>query len=400
MAILVIQVWAGRVVRYLSIATIVGLSSHTAHALDGDTFRPFVSYAHYYDSNLFRLAVNENPGRQRDERYSVLSAGLNLDWKPGRQQVIANATKTRVRYDLNTAFDSDGSDYQATWNWRLGNRLSGNLGASESLSQSNFDSVGLVNNQVTRERRFARGEWEFHPRWRVGLGTEESNNENSDLQSQDFTQKAHDLSLTYRTPKGSLMRFQARRTNAEYPNRQITSLFQIIDNSFTQNDYNVQGEWRVSGKLTGRVQLGHTTRAHPNFPLRDYSGLTGRLSGDWFPTAKTLLSLSAYQELGGADDINANFALRTGTSLSGVWIAREKWRLNARASFENRDFQGDTGIGLVRNDDTLSISLSVSYTPVRSVTLDVGLNAGSRESNISVEDYSFDSVFASVRADF
>ena len=53
-----------------------------------------------------------------------------------------------------------------------------------------------------------------------------------------------------------------------------------------------------------------------------------------------------------------------------------------------------------RNEDKLSGSLSVSYVPVRVATIDLGLQAGSRDSNIPVDDYIFHSVFVSVRADF
>lgn len=57
--------------------------------------------------------------------------------------------------------------------------------------------------------------------------------------------------------------------------------------------------------------------------------------------------------------------------------------------------------GLVqRDEDTLSGSLSLSYAPVRMATIDVGVQAGRRDSNMAVNDYTFRSVFVSVRADF
>jgi exopolysaccharide biosynthesis operon protein EpsL len=376
-----------------------------ANAHEGDTFRPFVSYASYFDSNLFRLAENESPATPRDDRYNVLSAGLNVDWKPGRQQIVANATKTLVRYNRNIFLDYDGADYQATWNWRLGNHLSGNLGASESLSQSSFDNLGQINNQVTRKRNFGRAEWEFHPRWRIGAGSEQSDNTNSAPSqiSQDFQQQSYDVALTYLTPKGSNVSLQARQSDAKYPNRQIFFLVPV-DNSYKQTDINLSGDWRVSGKLTARAQIGQSERKNANVPQRDFKGFTGRLSGDWYPTGKTLLSVSAYQELGSADDLNATSVLSKGASLNGVWLVREKWRLNAGATFVNRDFQGDPGGffsgGLRRNDDTLGASLSLSYTPIRAVSLDVGLSAGRRDSNKSDENYKFHSLFANVRADF
>ncbi len=401
------------------------------HAHEGDTFRPFVSYGTFFDSNLFRLADNESPGTPRSERYSVLSAGLNVDWKPGRQEIVASATKTRVRYNRNTIYDSDGNDYQATWNWRLGNRLSGNAGATQSLSQSNFDSVGLVNNQVTRKRRFGRAEWEFHPRWRIGGGIETADyaNSASSLVSQDVQQRTQDVVLTYRTPKGSSLRAQVRRVDAEYPNPQILAsvcsfLFfcppfpmnptDVADNSYKQTEYNLLGDWSASGKLKLRGQLGWVDRQYKNVLRGDFSGsppqlkdrpdfngLAGRISADWYATGKTLLSVSAYQELGGAQDINASSVLKKGASVNGVWLIREKWRLNAGATFENRDFKGDPGTTqLQRNDDTISESLSISYMPIEAVSVDVGVSAGRRDSNISVEDYQFHMLFANVRADF
>jgi exopolysaccharide biosynthesis operon protein EpsL len=388
-----------------------------AQAKEGDTFRPFASLGYFNDSNLFRLSDDESPGFPRDDRYSVLSAGLDVDWKRGRQQVVANATKTWVRYDRNTAFDSDGSDYKATWNWRLGNRLSGNLGANESRSQSNFDSVGLVNNLVKRKRYFGRAEWEFHPRWRIGGGLDETDNTNSDPSqiSNDFQQQTQDLTLSYHTPKGSKLRAQVRRIDAEFPNFQCVQnefpvCFAVADNSYKQTEYNLLGDWRVSGKLTLRGQAGWVDRQYenalrdysnffvPDFkPRPDFSGFSGRMTADWYATGKTLLSVSAYRELGGAGDINATSVLKNGGSLNGVWLIREKWRLNAGGTYENRDFEGDPN---QRSDDTVGSSLSLSYMPIRAVSIDVGVRAGRRDSNIADDEYTFNSWFANVRADF
>ncbi|MDP2025559.1 XrtB/PEP-CTERM-associated polysaccharide biosynthesis outer membrane protein EpsL, partial [Sulfuriferula sp.] len=396
-----------------------------AMAKEGDTFRPFVSLGDFYDSNLFRLDENESPGTQRDDRYALLSAGANVDWKPGRQQVVANLTKTLIRYDQNTFLDFAGDDMQATWNWRLGNRLSGNLGAAKSTSQSSFSDIGQVNNQVDRERRYGRAEWEFHPRWRIGGGLETTDNTNSapSQLSQNVQQQVQDMVLSYRTPKGSNLRAQVRRIDAEYPNQQTLGftigsvppfLFtQVWDNSYKQIEYNLLGDWRLSGKFTLRSQVGWVDRQYKNILRNDLGGaavlsersdtntLAGRASADWFATSKTLLSVTAYQELGDVSDINASSLLKTGASLSGVWLIREKWRLSLGATYENRDFKDDSGgTQLQRNDDTLGSSLSISYTPHSAVGIDLGTRSGSRDSNISGEDYSFHLLFVNVRANF
>lgn len=391
-------------------------------AHEGDTFRPFVSAGYFQDSNLFRLAKGESPGTQRDERYALYQAGLNVDWKPGRQQFLVSASKTLIRYDRNAFLDFDGDDLQASWNWRLGNRLSGQLGAAKSTSQSSFSDIALVNNEVDRERRFGRVEWEIHPRWRLGGGYDTTDNTNSAPSqiSQNVEQSARDVILTYRTPKGSRLSAQVRRIEADYPTMQVlqgTIFFaDLADNSFRQTEYNLLGDWQLTGKFKLRGQAGWVKRQYDNrfksapvifFPTLierpDFSGVAGRLSADWFPTGKTLVSGAVYQELGGASDINASSVLKRGASLKGVWLVREKWRMNAGVSYENRDFRGDPGTvpGLLRrNDDTVSGNLGLSYMPIRAVSIDLGVQAGRRDSNVAADDYTFRTLYLNVRGDF
>ncbi|OJZ17378.1 MAG: hypothetical protein BGP21_04945 [Thiobacillus sp. 65-29] len=416
--------------RYAALlAAAVALLAAPVHAKEGDTFRPFVSGAYFHDDNLFRLDKGEAPDLKRADRYGLLSAGVDVDWKHGRQQVLVNASKTLVRYDRYSYLDYDGDDLKAMWNWRLGNRFSGNLGASKSTSQSSFADIGLVNNQVDRERRFGRAEWEFHPRWRIGAGVETTDNTNSDpsLFSQDFNQDSYDILVTYRTPKGSTVRGRVRRIDSDFPTMKLLGLnpfpplAAVADSSYAQTDYTLLADWRFSAKLVLRGEAGWVDRKYTNAlkgsyapyepwmapyePLLvdrpDYSGFNGRLTADWYATGKTLLSLSGYQELGGATDINASSVLKRGTSVSGVWLIREKWRLNGEASYENRDFRGDMGAGTTQTeDDTVGASLSLNYTPIRPVSMDFGMRAGRRDSNISAGDYTFSSVFFSVRGDF
>lgn len=372
-------------------------------AKEGDTFRPFVSYTRYYDSNLYRLAESEYfllP--QRSDQYGILSAGLNIDWRPGRQRVIASASKSRVRFSRYTNLDYDGSDYQLKWNWLLGNHWSGQIGTTENLTQSNLsDQIGLpVNNQVTRANRFVRAEWQFHPRWSAGLGAESATSTNSTVQrsSLDFEDRSVSATLGYATPKGSKLRGQLRRLDGQYPNRSA-SLY--VDRVYTQTEYNLLGDWNVGGKLVAHGKAGYVKRENGTLSQRNFSGLAGRLSADYYPTGKTLLNWALYREIGNSDDVNATYQVNTGTSLGAAWLALPKVTLRANASFENRRFQGNTGYGgAQRNEDTSSGTLSLSYAPVHMGTIDVGVQAGRRNSSISVYDYTFHSIFVSVRADF
>ncbi|WP_237763327.1 XrtB/PEP-CTERM-associated polysaccharide biosynthesis outer membrane protein EpsL [Thiobacillus denitrificans] len=377
-----------------------------AQAKEGDTFRPFVSYTRNYDSNLFRLAESEYAlVPQRSDQYGVLSAGLNMDWQPGRQRIIASASKNQVRFARNTQLDYDGSDYQLKWNWRLGNHWSGQVGATESVTQSSFsDLVGLrINNQITRDNRFASADWQFHPRWNVGLGAAAATLTNSTVQQAplDYEDQSVSATLGYATPKGSKLRGQMLRVEGEYPHR-LPNTF--VDRTYTQTEYNLLGDWNVTGKVVAHAKAGYVKRENDTLAQRDFSGLAGRLSADYFPTGKTALNWALYREIANSDDLNATYQLNTGTSLGAAWRATEKITLRAGATFENRSFQGDTGLvvpGLQqRDEDTLGGSLSMRYAPVRMAIIDVGLLAGRRDSNMTANDYNFHGAFVSVRADF
>ncbi len=374
-------------------------------AKEGDTFRPFVSYTRYYDSNLYRLAESEyGLVQEKSDQYGVLGAGLNVDWQPGRQRIIAVASKSLVRFSNNPQLDYDGSDYQLKWNWRLGNHWTGQIGATESVTQSNFsDLIGQqINNQVTRENRFASAEWQFHPRWNVGVGAAAFTSTNSTLQQApaDYEDASVSATLGYTTRKGSKLRGQVRKVDGEYPNRPVT----YVDRLYTQTEYNLLGDWNLTGKLVARGKIGYTQRENDTQSQRDFSGMTGRLSADYSPTGKTMLTGALYREVSNSDDLNATYQVSTGASLGAAWLLTSKFTLRANGSMENRTFEGDTGLvipGLVqRDEDTLSGSLSLSYSPVEMATIDLGVQTGRRDSNISVNDYKFHSVFVSVRADF
>ena len=390
------------------LAGLMALLALPAVAKEGDTFRPFVSYARYYDSNLFRLSDSEIAAASQvfaktTDQYGVLSAGLNVDWQPGRQRVLASASLSQLRYSHYDSQDNDGYDYQLRWNWQLGNHWSGLVGATDIQSQSKYEDVqiGFVPNEVTRQRQFASANWLFHPRWQVGMNVDRSDVANSAPAQfiSDYEDQSMGATLTYITPKGSRLSGQLRKVDADYPNRVLG----VIDNSFSQTEYNLLGDWRSTGKLTARGRLGYVQRDYPNVPARNYDGFNGRISADYFPTGKTVLNLSVYRELGNSNDANATYSLDTGATLGAAWLATNKITLRANASYENRDFQGDPGViilGTTRNEDTLSGSFSISYVPIRMATIDLGWQAGSRDSNIAVEEYTYHLFFASVRADF
>jgi exopolysaccharide biosynthesis operon protein EpsL len=394
-------------------------------AKEGDTFRPYVSYARYYDSNLFRLAEGETAQVVENgsivpvtldtasDQYGVLGVGLDVDWKFGRQQIVASLSETRVSYEKYSSLDYDGQDYSGTWNWRLGNHWSGQLGVRETVTQTSFGDyqnftivngkpfILAVTNLVTANRQYASAEWELHPRWRAGGGAAWVTSENSRLQQryQDYENNSQYLYLTYLTPKGSKLRGEVRYQDAKYPYRELVAS-SLIDNSYTQSEYNFFGDWTVSGKLLTHLKLGWVNREFPNVTTRDYSELAGRATVDYFPTGKTALTLAVYREPAPVETANSSFLINAGTSLNAAWLLSDKITARASASYVEGTYQLIQPGLPQRIDDTRSGSLSLSYTPLPMATIDIGLQGGNRNSTYSNNDYAFHSVFMNVRADF
>jgi exopolysaccharide biosynthesis operon protein EpsL len=393
-------------------------------AKEGDTFRPYVSYNRYYDSNLFRLAEGESSYvvengtyevvtlDSASDQYGVLGVGLDVDWKFGRQQIVASLNANRVNYAKYSSLDYDGQDYRGTWNWRLGNHWLGQLGASESVTQTSFSDLQSFNvngtpvflavtNLVTRDRQFASAEWELHPRWRVGGGGDWVTSDNSRLQQryQDYENNSEYVYLTYLTPKGSKLRGEFRYQDAKYPYRELVA-GSLIDNSYTQSEYNFLGDWTVSGKLLTHLKLGFVDRQFPNVVARDYSELAGRATVDYFPTAKTTLTLAVYREPAPTEDANSSYLVNVGTRLNAAWLLSDKITARASASYVEGTYSLILPGVPQRIDDTSSILLSLSYTPMPTATIDIGLQGGNRNSTYPNYDYAFHSFFMGVRADF
>jgi hypothetical protein len=121
---------------------------------------------------------------------------------------------------------------------------------------------------------------------------------------------------------------------------------------------------------------------------------------DYFPTGKTAVTLAVYREPAPVDDANSSFLVNAGASLNAAWLLSDKVTARAAASYVQGTYQLILPGLPQRVDDTLSGSLSLSYTPLPMTTIDLGLQGGNRDSTFSSNNYAFHSVFMSVRADF
>lgn len=364
-----------------SLVVSVYCSTATVSALAKDGIYPFVSYTANYDSNVFGLS-NESlypllTGRADGGDISqTLTAGVNLGSTLARQRLDLSAGLSRTRYSNFNTLDHDGRNIRGTWNWVLGNHLSGNIGAStlRSLTPlSNFSE--LARNLRTIRNANADGAWQFHPSWNV-RGAVSRYTVAYDLESQRYGNIEEDRSeigMNYLARSGSSVGLMLARVDGAYPDR---ARFTRVDESYSQDEARARVSWIVSGKTKVQLSAGWVSRHLSGARSAGYSGPGGRLTADWAVTGKTSLNASVWRELASSDDVVAPYSVNQGVSLAPAWRMSEKVTLQGALRYEKRDFEG----GAAQLADTnRTASLTVSYSPLPSSLIQLSVFTTDRE---------------------
>lgn len=341
------------------------LLSTAASAGEGDFLRPLVNAAYYYDSNIFRFAgdfeVPLNIGGEatgnkiQSVNYALLGAGLLLDWQQGRQRIQSRALVNTAKFSRYEAIlDYDGYDLNARWDWQLGNRWRGQLGAERTKTLGSYDNVvGVTSNTRTVSRYNLRAVRDLHTDWQAEARYNRNSSKYSSDKSRDVDVDAFSLGV-YRLG-GTLQRMglELRYSDVQRPNKTVT-----------QSDATEWGlfgvaTWQPSGKTRLRGRLGYINREYESAGARDFSGLEARLDADWAPTGKSVVSAAAYRELNESDlGTTNNYAEVTGIDLSGQWQVLPKIGVGPFLRLENRSYDG-TSV----DDDNLSYGLRANYQP-------------------------------------
>lgn len=363
------------------------LLSLTAHADDGDTFKPYASVNYVHDSNLFRVANDViTPGNgSTAEQYHTLTAGMNVDLPLSRQVIRARAELSQTRFDTYKQLNYDGRDLLLQWSWLVGNNAHGDVGVSEVRSQGSLYGLNQqVNNVRTQRRRFFNGTVKLDSHWQVNAVAAHTFNTTPTQNVLDFTEDSLGLGLQYQTRMGTLFEMSNNVSKGDYPNRQIVGTTPV-DNSYKQMTPSIGVTLQPTGKIRLQTKLGYTQRTYSDVPRRNFSGITGRLSTDWFPTGKTALNLVLYRDIGAYDDSNTSYTLNNGMAIGVTWFGSAKTTLNFSVSRDVLEYDGDPGFipstGPVRQDTVTGLQVSLKYLATRKMTVTGALQTGERTSS-------------------
>lgn len=364
-------------------------------------FRANTSLVH--DSNLFRLPSGANTqaltGRSSaSETIRVTGVGVNLNKAFSLQQFEVDLSLSKYNYSNFSFLDFTAVNYDAQWRWAYTPRLRGNLRTSRDQSLNNYTDFQGFNIRNIRRDHDTRldATYELDARWRVSGGLSETGRTNS-VQANgvaDYRQTTGDVGLRYVVPSGSSIGYTLRSSDGSYTSNRTIPSVGLYDNQYSQTDNELRADWAFSRDSQAQLRLGHRSRSHPNYPQRNFSGMTGGASLNWTLSPKTALVASWTRDLGSFETGDFNFTQSDRIALRPVWQFSPKLNLRGELAFGTRDFRG-TPTGLVtlqRRDHTRDASVSVDWQPYTFLSLSAALQSARRTSSLAGFDFNSQSI--------
>ncbi len=398
--------WLSLLVATCSTAWVGGV-----RAGEADVFNLNLSQSVMHDSNVFRLSdgLSLQPQIGTDQRadtISVTSVGVAMDKLLGRQRLRADLNASQVRYAQFNFLDYDGSDIKGVWNWVLGNRWHGEIAFSRNESLTGFsDFRSPVKSLNTYQRLSYGANYWLHPDWSVGVSTFQARSDNSSQlrETGQFETNGVEAVVDFMPRNGNSLDLRLRRTKGDYPNRELTPNG-LVDNSYSQDEIEGNLGYRLTGASRVDALVAGVKRNHKQVKVRDFSGVTGRLSWSWLVSGSTQMNITTRREIGAQDDILSSYVVTRGIGFGATWMPTAKTSIQVAAERRVRDYLGDPVAILSsiekRKDRLNVVSLSVSYVPITSLRLGMTLSNEERESNYSGISYRDKVVVANAQFSF
>jgi len=388
----------------------IALPGH-ALALWGDQIEIFGAETITYDSNVFRISSGADPNTtinssRKSDWSSLTQVGVNLNMPVGRQRIQAGYSYNFWRYDRFKQLDFEGYDARALWLWQLGNDLSGQLGYTESKALSSFTNFSTTTpNQLKTDRAFVTAAYMLTPSWRLNAGADGAEQRNGDpaRRVNDVDIAGFDAGVTYISRAGNQIGLALRTEDGNYPNNQVVGGIPV-NNSYTQNTAALVMDWTFSPQSHLNVRGGWVERKYDQVPARNFDDTTGRVQFDWRPTGKLTITGIVLKEISPIEDIQTSFVLVRGFSLRPHWQITEKTALGLSLDAVERRYLGDPGlvVGVTapREDRIRGALLSLTWQPLRNVSVIGSALRESRSSNIQFGDYDVTVISARARIAF
>lgn len=357
-------------------------------AAPGDTVQAYVSASITHDDNLLRLSSVQPAAADTVKQGS---AGVKVDWKQSRQEVLLDASFNKTIFTRFTSLNYQATNIQSRWNWQLGNSLSGDIGYNRNTTLGSFTELQqLANTLNTRQNEYFDGAWQLMPLMRLNGSVSHSdyNVPSDSVYGNDYM--SYTVGTYFTPPSGNEIGIRGTRQIQRYPVLQVIS-GTPVDNGFTQNQLLATINWLYSGHIRVNGQAGIVNRNHNQFPERNFNGKTMRGTLTWLASGKSQVNLTAWNEIDPYEDLTTSYTQSKGLSLGPTWTPTGKLAVTALMQKLNRDFLGNPSYiinpGPIRQDTVNTASLSINYQPMPALNIASSIQIEHRTSNQLYVDY-------------
>jgi exopolysaccharide biosynthesis operon protein EpsL len=376
---------------------ILATASWTAHAQfgsagDSSTDNPFkvftvlVDGSVTSDSNLFRRPE----AFAQSDTISTGKLGFRFDKSYGQQHFELEVAKTITKYEKFKYLDFDALNYNGSWQWHLGPRISGKLSASRSESLAPFeDTLGTQRNvRITQNQAFDL-DGQIGGGWHLLLGTAQNDQKSEQStvvnRTPDFRSTSANAGIKYQTKAGNAITARWQTTEGEYINNPVGAL----NSDYTENLSELDAEWKITSNSTIKAKLGWLERDNADVTRRSFSGPSSSLNYSWTSAGKLGLNLSAARKASPLQTAGASYKEDSTLTISPTWRTSDKTNAYLTYSYQTSTDKA-SGAPLVtplREDITQTITLGVGWSAMRKLTFNASVQQLQRTSNVAFAEY-------------
>jgi hypothetical protein len=377
-------------------------SSGLYPAYPGDPIPPYSVWAQaglMYDSNILRRTTGDNK-----EWITRLGVGGRMDQRVvGRQGVHLEGRVDGYLYDQFSDLDNVSYAALGEWRYEVGNDLSGALGVSKRRFQAALS-------EIQRDQYDPISETSVNGTARYAIGPHLALH--GAAHWIDYVRPSRPFSNTrtvilgggidYVTDFGNAIGFDVQEAKGDAPvNQQVDPLSIFVSNNFRQRDYGVVAAFGVTPSIRVAGRVGRTQRSYSELPGRDFNGPTWGVTGQWYPTTKTVLFLDSAQTVSSIIDVGASHVVVKGYGVGAGWAVTAKLNLMARFLRQHQTFEGDPlaelGVAPLREEYIRGFRLGAYWEYTRRIHYQFAFDHGERQSNIPERPYTYNAGIGQVR---
>lgn len=365
-------------------------------AVIGKVVQPFASYTYTADDNLMRIRDKMDPvpllgTRNLFDMSHRFTGGLMFEKEISRQRLTANLNWSHTQFDKFSFMDNNLKSLSGNWNWFLGNRLEGNMGASYVQSLAPLLFQPGVKNIRTEQTEFINAIWRFHPSWNLhGDYTRyDLNSSGTNLKFLNRIEDRFEGGIDYLTSGRNTVGVLFRDILGDFPVLVPASDGSFTDNSYDQKEALAKINWAVSAKSNLSGTGGWVERSNASFTERNFSGFNARMTYRWQPTDKLGLSISGWREIAARQQLTASFSLNTGVSVAPSWDITQKIRLEGDFFYQQMRFDRfvnltDTALVVGKHNTLLNAAIKLIYNPYPGLQLTASIYHNNLKSDVSL----------------